>query len=1420
MQSSGCNNITYANAKNVTGTSATVEWFPGNIDDEQYRYAISDEPIERFTASNTTLTSELSADFTGLEPDKDYYFYVAPACAQFDYTKFTRYQFATTPTCFQPDSAIMYEEDNDRYVFVVYPNPNSATGNYELRFTSANGTTTRYSDESDTIVVDDLDLMTNYSWSVRTICDIDNDETSRWTEGGSFITCGVRSVPFTEGFENQTSFECWTQYSTNPSYYFYRYAPGNGYLHSGTYSMYGYHYTINDTIMIASPKVNVPEADRYEVSFYLTQYYTSSPITEATGHINVYVNDKPSLDGATLLGRAYNYYYQATTGQTRPGLYTFLLPEAGIQHIIFAGIEGTYQSFYIDDVKIDTVPMRPVYLSVNDDELGTVSGQGNYRRGATATITATANDPHYHFVRWYDAANNVAINTPTAQIVVTDTMRFVAQFQRETFTVQGTAMPANGGRVNGAGVLGYGQLAELHAVASPRYTFTGWSDGDQSNPRFYLVTKDTTFTANFVADQLLVEATSNTNDENAVTGAGLFDEGETVTLTANDVYGFTFLRWSNGETTPTITFEVTEDVNISAIYDTNSFTVSVVSSDENLGTVTGSGTYKYLSEVNVTATPATGVYFTGWSDGSVEADYTFVLTADVTLTANFSSDQVFSIVATCDDEQGFTQGSMIAATGTNVALSATANYGYIFSQWDDGDTSRNRVVTIGTENATYTALFVPDTFRITLTVNDTAMGNVMGEGRYAYKSEATIMAGAKTGYNFMYWDDNNFESMRTVTVLGDATYTAVFEPSTFNVTATADHGTVSGTGYYSYNTVATLTAVADQGYRFVGWANGSLEATIDTLVTSNIELEALFEADMFTLTVAVNDAELGSTNILGDTTVIYGSPVTLVATATYGYKLESWSTGQHDTSITVVVTENSTITANFAKRQFTIAATWTPVRLGNVTGAGQYDYLETATLTAVPADNATFVSWNDGDTNAVRQVLVDADYEFVATFASNYFRVTALSADETMGTVTASRDSASGTQVVTLTATPNPGYEFTHWSNGVTTAVYNLSGLVSDTTITAYFALRNYTVALTTADEATVTLTGAGTEYHYGDNVTVVATPAHGYRFVNWTDNNDVNSAVVSTDSAYTFIVTDNVSLNATLTRRQFNITVLTDNANMGTVSASTTVQTYLNTVTVTATPAANHSFVRWSNGSTENPLTITVESDTTLTAYFQQTSATVSVSVNDAAMGSATVDDAVVAMNGTTTLRATANQHYHFVSWSDGSTENPHTVTISSDTSFTATFAANVYHITLTATPENVPADLLEGAGDYTYTPGLTAEIKAHSTANFRFVGWSDGSSDSVRTIIITEDKEYVAQYEYVGIEDVEAAQIDIYSAEGNIYVRGAEQRMVYVYDAVGRLVMSQKAGVEVVTIPMQTSGIYVVKVDGIAARRVAVVR
>ena len=67
------------------------------------------------------------------------------------------------------------------------------------------------------------------------------------------------------------------------------------------------------------------------------------------------------------------------------------------------------------------------------------------------------------------------------------------------------------------------------------------------------------------------------------------------------------------------------------------YMLTALSNDEEMGTVTGGGTYSEGSRVNVTATPKSGYQFDKWSDGNTSASRTINVTQNLSLTAQFKA---------------------------------------------------------------------------------------------------------------------------------------------------------------------------------------------------------------------------------------------------------------------------------------------------------------------------------------------------------------------------------------------------------------------------------------------------------------------------------------------------------------------------------------------------------------------------------------------------------------------------------------------------------------------------------------------------------------------------------------------------------------------------------------------------------------
>lgn len=129
--------------------------------------------------------------------------------------------------------------------------------------------------------------------------------------------------------------------------------------------------------------------------------------------------------------------------------------------------------------------------------------------------------------------------------------------------------------------------------------------------------------------------------------------------------------------------------------------------------------------------------------------------------------------------------------------------------------------------------------------------------------------------------------------------------------------------------------------------------------------------------------------------------------------------------------------------------------------------------------------------------------------------------------------------------------------------------------------------------------------------------------------------------------------------------------------------------VTLTPVPSTGYEFVDWrfedATTSTDNPLTLVVSSDITVTANFAKKQYTLTVQANDPTKGSVVLDPAggIYEYETEVTLTATTNDGYEFVNWSNGSTDNPLTMTVTGEETITANFRAILASsITLNAHP------------------------------------------------------------------------------------------------------------------------------------------
>ena len=194
----------------------------------------------------------------------------------------------------------------------------------------------------------------------------------------------------------------------------------------------------------------------------------------------------------------------------------------------------------------------------------------------------------------------------------------------------------------------------------------------------------------------------------------------------------------------------------------------------------------------------------------------------------------------------FRGSASVPETVCDSLISATANYGYHFAQWSDGNTDNPRTID-PMAYVIYTAEFAKNTYMVTA-LSDTLQGTISGATQAEYLDEVQLTAVAKKGYHFEQWTDGVTDNPRTIILTRDTTFTAEF----FSVINT-DVNYVDKAGCAMRSERATLYAPQApeiEGFTFVEWV------VVASDLADGISIQATYQANEPTSApVVVNPAD-------------------------------------------------------------------------------------------------------------------------------------------------------------------------------------------------------------------------------------------------------------------------------------------------------------------------------------------------------------------------------------------------------------------------------------------------------------------------------------------------------------------------------------------------------------------------------------
>ena len=812
----------------------------------------------------------------------------------------------------------------------------------------------------------------------------------------------------------------------------------------------------------------------------------------------------------------------------------------------------------------------------------------------------------------------------------------------------------------------------------------------------------------------------------------------------------------------------------------------------------------YGEALPITLTIGTsGKTVTNFAIASDETSYYPVNTGTV-LGAEVNTTYTVSYVDGVDNETIDVPDDQTKYYNNNLTLSSTvpAREGYSFTGWSGSDSKTYQAGDTYATNAelTLTAQWQKNTVTIKWMNGTTQLGDDV-EVEYgtvpSYSGTTpTKAADAQYTYTHVGWttDPNGTTAGTLTAVTEDTTYYAVFSTTTNKYTVTwyngenvletdEDDTAVEYNGTPSYDSdEPTMPDDAQYSYEFKGWTtteNPAYNAEVVDIagykVTGNTKFYAVFTRTVneYTVTFSTTQGTAPAAQ-----TVAYDSKVEKPADLTADhYTFGGWYTD--NTYATEYDFDTMTITG-----ETTIYAKWTPktytVTFDANGGTGDMNpleipYGETKALTANAYSKTgyTFGGWttNEDGTGTTygdgANITLESNITLYAKWSENPHTITLGTIDN--GTVEASAYSAKEGDTITLTATPNDGYEFVSYAvTGASgTAVTVTDGEFTmpneSVTVTATFKAKDLTVKVDSVTNGDVTIENGETDVtektdaHVDDTITLNVIPATGYKVksVTYVKTGDDTAAAVNAtageNNTYTFTMPAyGVTVKAEFEAISYTIAFDGNGATSGSMNNITDVKYDADQkLTKNAFTKTGYDFAGWQLDSAtykdeDTVKNLTSEDGETVTLVAQWTAATYDITLNpnEGTINSGNVDKYTFGTGATLPTDITKTGH-DFGGWySDSNCTDGNEVTAISATEYGAKeywakWTPSEYTITYNSNGGSEIED-----GTYTYGEGMT-ELPNPTKPGYDFVGWFDGDT-KVESIATTEtgDKALIAQW------------------------------------------------------------------------------
>ena len=336
-----------------------------------------------------------------------------------------------------------------------------------------------------------------------------------------------------------------------------------------------------------------------------------------------------------------------------------------------------------------------------------------YDAGAAVLIGATAN-AGYAFNGW--SGGVASGGSASTTVTMSAPENIVANFSSLTGVTMQTNPPGlqfsvDGGALQTAPqVLNLSQGTHNIAVATTQtgapgtqYVFTSWSDGGAASHNITVGSSAATYTATFVTQYLLTVTVSppglGSVTATPSSGNGYYASGTSVQLQASATAGYQFANWTGDLTSSanpltlimsaprSVTATLAKVTSVTIASNPSGLLVSVDGS-----TITTPQTFQWQAQsmhtlVAVSPQGANGTRdeFLSWSDGGPQAHSIAAPASPGTYTATFAVQ--YLLITSASPAAGGTVTVSPASVdgyynaGSTIQLTATANAGYLFSNW-------------------------------------------------------------------------------------------------------------------------------------------------------------------------------------------------------------------------------------------------------------------------------------------------------------------------------------------------------------------------------------------------------------------------------------------------------------------------------------------------------------------------------------------------------------------------------------------------------------------------------------------------------------------------------------------------------------------------------------------------------------------